>query len=97
MPSLEPVDYDPFARLTPVDYDPWDGRPMPSTYEESRMDAAQRRLEPVDHDPFSSAPAPSSRAQEKFNKIADAVVAGAKNWIETPGRAMREGITTGRR
>jgi hypothetical protein len=94
MPSLEPVDYDPFARLTPVDYDPWDGRPMPSTYEESRMDAAQRRLEPVDHDPFSSAPQSSSRAQEKFNKIADAVVGGAKNWIETPGRAMREGITT---
>jgi hypothetical protein len=49
---------------------------------------------PVDHDPFSSAPAPSSRAQEKFNKIADAVAAGAKNAIETPGRAMREGITT---
>lgn len=94
MPTLEPVDYDPFAGLQPVDYDPWNGRPMPSTYEESRMDAAQRRLEPVDHDPFSSAPAPSSRAQEKFNKIADAFVAGAKNTIETPGRAMREGITT---
>jgi hypothetical protein len=50
---LTPVDYDPFAGMQPVDYDPWDGRPMPSTYEESRMDAAQRRLEPVDHDPFA--------------------------------------------
>jgi hypothetical protein len=45
MPSLEPVDYDPFARLTPVDYDPWDGRPMPTTYEESRMDAARAAAE----------------------------------------------------
>jgi hypothetical protein len=54
-PTLEPVDYDPFAGMQPVDYDPWDGRPMPSTYEESRMDAAQRRLEPVDHDPFADA------------------------------------------
>jgi hypothetical protein len=65
MPTLQPVDHDPFAQLAPVD-----------------------------HDPFLGTPAPSEYAQAKFNRIADAVIGGLRQWIETPGRAMREGITT---
>jgi hypothetical protein len=44
---------------------------------------------------YSSAPTPTSEAQGKFGRIADLVLGGLRNWVETPGRAMREGITTG--
>jgi hypothetical protein len=33
-------------------------------------------------------------AQAKFGRIADALAGGMRNWIETPGRAMQNGITT---
>lgn len=45
-------------------------------------------------DPLTGAVSPSPYAQEKFGRIADAVGSGLRNWVETPGRAMREGITT---
>ena len=45
-------------------------------------------------DPLTGVPlAPSSQAQGKFGRIADAIVGGLRNWIETPGRALR-GETT---
>jgi hypothetical protein len=45
-------------------------------------------------DPLTGAQAPSDQAQGKFNRTADAIVAALRNMIETPGRAMREGLTT---
>jgi hypothetical protein len=47
------------------------------------------------YDPLTGMPATlSPHAQGKFNRIADALVGGLRDWIATPGRAMREGITT---
>ena len=43
-------------------------------------------IDPLTGVPFASSP----QAQGKFGRIADAIVGGLKNWIETPGRAMRE-------
>jgi hypothetical protein len=41
-------------------------------------------------DPLTGVPfAPSPEAQSKFGRIADAVIGGLRNWVETPGRALR--------
>ena len=45
-------------------------------------------------DPLTGAPfAPSGEAQGKFGRIADAIVGGLRNWVETPGRAYKEGLS----
>jgi len=51
-------------------------------------DLARQDDYPVD--PLTGVPfAPSGEAQGKFGRIADAIVGGLRNWVETPGRALR--------
>lgn len=45
-------------------------------------------------DSYTGAVQPSDAAQQKFNRIADTLVSGAKNYIEFPGNAMRNGMST---
>jgi hypothetical protein len=43
----------------------------------------------------SGSPTPSAAAQQKFGRIADALVTGARDVVEFPGRSMDDGLTTG--